>query len=351
MKPLCLLGCFLFIVIFSDAQPADFPADYTSSPDAKSGIRLMFYNLENLFDPENDSLKNDDSFTPDGDHRWTMGRYREKLEKTYKVIAAVGGWEPPGIVGFCEAENRKVIHELVNTTPLHRFGYQVIHEESADARGIDVALIYRPDRFRPFTHTALKLLYDGNRISVTRDVLLVGGTLPRGDTLFVLVNHWPSKFGGAKETEPRRLAAGLLCRKVCDSLVYRHPDAGIVLMGDFNDEPTEPSLTEGLGARAPEGVSSSGGLYNLMLRFREGGTHKFQKNWSIIDQFIVGGNLLLPGTPIYVRPEDARIFRADFLLEPDETHLGERPYRTYVGMKYLGGFSDHLPIYLDIWLR
>lgn len=313
----------------------------------------MFYNLENLFDPEDDPFKNDEAFTPQGSYFWTAGRYREKLEKSYKVIASVGGWDPPAIIGFCELENRKVIYELVTQTPLSRFNYQVIHEESGDPRGIDVALVYRPDKFIPFTHQALKLIYPGDTASCTRDILLVGGKVFNRDTLFVAVNHWPSKFGGAKETEPRRMAAAELLRKVCDSLMLHYPTAGIVLTGDFNDEPHEPSLTEGLKALHPDLKPEAGKLYNLMLRFKEGGTHKFQFAWSIIDQFIVSGNLLSETAEkgLYTRPEDARIFKADFLVEPDERNLGDRPFRTYIGFKYHGGFSDHLPVYLDVWVR
>jgi hypothetical protein len=349
-----LVPLFLFTGGLYAQQAIDgFPSDYAPSPQGKSGIRLMFYNLENLFDPEDDPLKNDDAFTPQGSNYWTGARYRDKLEKTYKVIASVGGWEPPAIVGFCELENRKVIYELVSQTPLNRFNYQVIHEESGDARGIDVALIYRPDLFVPFTHQAIKVVFEGDTASRTRDILLVGGKVFNRDTMFVAVNHWPSKFGGAKETEPRRMAAAELLKIVCDSLRANYPSAGIVLTGDFNDEPSEPSLTEGLKALHPESAIRATELYNLMLRFRNGGTHKFQTAWSIIDQFIVSGNLLLPETQkgLYVQPEDARIFKAGFLVEPDERNLGDRPFRTYIGLKYHGGFSDHLPIYLDVRVR
>lgn len=353
MRPfLSLFFVFLSGCVF--AQLADFPGmppDYTPSPSGKAGIRLMFYNLENLFDPENDPLKNDDAFTPEGDNHWTNARYRDKLEKSYKVIASVGGWEPPAIIGFCELENRKVIHELVSTTPLSRYNYQVIHEESGDARGIDVALVYRPDKFRPFIHVAHKVIFKGDTKSTTRDLLMVGGTVHNKDTLFVFVNHWPSKFGGAKETEPRRMHVAKQLRGICDSLRMTHPTAGIVLMGDFNDEPHEPSMTEGLKALYPDSNAKPLGLYNLMLRFKDGGTHKFQKTWSIIDQFVVSGNLLLNTKGLTVKPSDARIFKAEFLVEADETNLGDKPLRTYVGMKYQGGFSDHLPIYLDIWIN
>lgn len=353
MKPFFLTIYALyagFVLYGQHPEFAGFPADYSPSPKSKNGIRIMFYNLENLFDPEDDPLKNDDAFTPEGTHHWTPARYRAKLEKIYRVVAAVGGWEPPAVVGFCEIENRRVVYELVTSTPLARFGYQVVHEESADARGIDVALAYRPDRFRPFVHTAHRVRFGEDAVSSTRDLLMVGGTVGK-DTLFVFVNHWPSKFGGAKETEPRRLAAARRLRGLCDSLRLRHPSAGIVLTGDFNDEPGEPSLTEGLGARDMAAGVSPDGLYNLMLRFRNGGTHKFRDAWSIIDQFIVSGNMLEAGAALRVKPEDAHIFKAGFLVEPDETHLGDRPLRTYSGMKYLGGFSDHLPIYLDIWVK
>jgi len=354
MKTLLTAICTSLSLGISAQVSADFPGfplDYTTSPVGKSGIRLMFYNLENLFDPENDSLKNDDSFTPEGNNHWTYGRYREKLEKTYKVISSVGGWEPPAIIGFCELENRKVIHELVTMTPLARYNYQLIHEESGDARGIDVALVYRPDKFKPFTHVAHKVIFKGDTKSTTRDLLMVGGTVYDGDTLFVFVNHWPSKFGGAKETEPRRMHAARQLRGICDSLMKRHPTAGIILTGDFNDEPHEPSMMEGLGTLYPDTAAKPTELYNLMLRFKDGGTHKFQKTWSIIDQFVVSGNLLDNKNGLSLTRMDARIFKADFLVEPDETNLGDKPNRTYVGMKYQGGFSDHLPIYLDIWVK
>ena len=352
-----LMACFCMATFSAPAQVGHsqfqgFPADYTASPKDKAGIRIMFYNLENLFDPENDSLKNDDSFTPSGMHHWTYTRYREKLEKTYKVISSVGGWKPPGIIGFCELENRKVIHELLTTTPLARFNYQIIHEESGDSRGIDVALVYRSDVFRPFTHVAHKVVFPEDPQAATRDILMVGGIVNGKDSLFVFVNHWPSKYGGAKETEPRRMHTGRFLRQLCDSLMRVHPKAGLLLMGDFNDEPNEPSMIEGLKALAYEGgMPQKNTLYNLMLRFKAGGTHKFQSHWSIIDQFVVNPNLLDTNAAVYLKPGDARIFKADFLIEPDDTHLGDKPARTYLGMKYLGGFSDHLPIYLDIWFK
>lgn len=354
MKPFILLCITLFlgtIQLFSQSvsQFPGFPDDYNVSPENKTGIRLMFYNVENLFDPENDPLKNDDSFTPEGMHHWTMARYREKITKTYKVISAVGGWEPPAIIGFCEVENRKCMYDLVNTTPLFRFNYQIIHEESGDNRGIDVALIYRTDKFRIFTHHAFQIIFPDDSVSHTRNILVAGGTVLGKDTLFVFVNHWPSKYGGAKETEEKRIFVGKQVRQICDSVMQRHPTAGIVLMGDFNDEPKEPSLTQALQAFQPSDKKiNNTTLYNLMLRFNDGGTHKFQKHWSIIDQFIVNGNLMNPENSLHTTAESARIFKADFLVESDETHLGDKPFRTYIGMKYHGGFSDHLPIYMDL---
>ena len=352
--PLPVFICCLF-PFFALAQNgmefSGFPSDYTVSPKGKTGIRVMFYNVENLFDPENDPLKQDDAFTPEGDNHWTYTRYREKLEKTYKVMASIGGWEPPAIAGFCEVENRKVVYELVTTTPLSRYNYQIIHEESADARGIDVALVYRPDKFKPFTHVAHKVIYKGDTASHTRDILMVGGTVHGQDTLFVFVNHWPSKYGGAKETEPRRMHVAKQLRRICDSLLIQYPTAGLLLMGDFNDEPHEPSLMEGLKTQRADTTAIRENLYNLMLRFKDGGTHKFQRTWSIIDQFIVSGNLLANKKGLSLSPSDARIFKAEFLVEPDETNLGDKPKRTYLGMKYEGGFSDHLPIYIDIWIK
>lgn len=327
--------------------------NFDDKPRGKSSIRVVFYNVENLFDTENDPLKNDDEFTPEGVRHWTPQRYNAKLKSTYKTLVALGGWEAPEIIGFCEVENRKVLYDLCNETSLRKWNYQIIHEESGDRRGIDVALIYRPDKFKVYSHNALNIKFKSDTSYRTRDVLLVSGVLQNKDTLHVFVNHWPSKFGGAKETEDKRMDVAKLVRSKADSLFKKNSNVKIVIMGDFNDEPFEPSIVEGLKAQTPssEEPPKPHSLYNLMSLIKDGGTHKFQTHWSIIDQFIVSSGLLISQNKTHTNPENAHIFKPDFLVVPDETNLGDKPNRTFNGFQYNGGFSDHLPIYLDILTR
>lgn len=317
----------------------------------QSRYRIMFYNVENLFDPFNDSLTNDDEFTPDGVRFWTWQRMNSKLNNIYKVITAVGEWDPPTIVGFCEVENRFVMERLIKHTPLSKHNYRLVHRESPDRRGIDVALIYRPDQFTVEEERFFRVFYPDDSTRTTRDVLYVRGILDRIDTLHVFVNHWPSKFGGELATEPGRIAAGKLVRQKVDSIRVFHPDARIIITGDFNDTPNSPPLRHGLGALPPIEPLLDNGLYNLHQHF-EGkglGTLKFQGAWEIIDMMIVSKSLLDRKHGVFTTLDGGKIFQADFLVEPDEGFVGFKPFRTYVGFKYHGGYSDHFPIYIDLF--
>ncbi|PKP48949.1 MAG: endonuclease [Bacteroidetes bacterium HGW-Bacteroidetes-11] len=313
-------------------------------------FRIMFYNVENLFDPFDDTLKNDAEFLPGGMRGWTWKKFEKKLQNTSKVIISTGGWRPPEIVGFCEVENRFSLIQLLKRTPLERFGYQIVHEESNDFRGIDVALIYRPDKFKKLYHRAIPVIFEGDTAATTRDILYVKG-LAGTDTLHVFINHWPSKYGGASATIPRRRDAALALRRVVDSLnaVVTHPL--IVITGDFNDTPEDESVLTHLGAQLKEPATEGPFLFNLMGPFLgkwDTGTHKFREEWSIIDQFIVSSALLRKTEGLKLSDKKAEIVRFPFLIEEDRTHNGTKPYRTYNGMRYQGGFSDHLPILLHL---
>lgn len=316
---------------------------------AQDRFRVMFYNVENLFDPFNDSLTNDDEFTPEGIRFWTWKRMTEKVNNIYKVITAVGEWEPPTLVGFCEIENRFVMERITGHTPLSKFGYRIVHKDSPDTRGIDVALIYRPDQFTVEEEHFFRVTYP-NTDRATRDVLYVRGIIGQMDTLHVFVNHWPSKYGGALATEAGRMAAGELVRHKIDSIKIFYPNARILVMGDFNDTADSRPLVEGLGATAPVPPFTPAGLYNLHLPYveRGEGTLKFQGAWEVIDMMIVSEGLLSKQHGVYATPQGGKIFKADFLFEKDERFVGVMPFRTYIGLKYQGGYSDHLPIYMDL---
>lgn len=313
--------------------------------------RVMFYNVENLFDPFNDSLTNDDEFTPEGTRFWSWNRMNEKVNNIYKVITAVGEWDPPTLVGFCEIENRFVIERITKHTPLSKFNYQIVHRDSPDGRGIDVGLIYRPDQFTVLEERFFRVNYPDNPERATRDILYACGLIDNKDTLHVFVNHWPSKYGGALATEPGRIAAGSLVQQKVDSIRIFYPDARIIIMGDFNDTPKSRPFVDGLRALYPELPLDPKGLYNLHLPFEEKGegSLKYRGVWEVIDMMIVSPGLLNKKHGVYTTLDGGKIFNDEFLLQKDDRYVGNIPNRTYVGLKYQGGYSDHLPIFIDLF--
>lgn len=323
----------------------------------QSRYRLVFWNVENLFDTWDDSTRNDDAFTPTGDHRWTVRRYRDKLNKICKVVTAlgesadsclsplkdVGRFEAPLVVALAEVESDKALRDLCKGTPLRKFGYEVVHFDSPDVRGIDNAILYRRDLFSPFLCRPLAVS-DSSAGFLTRDILLVEGTTREGDTLIVVVNHFPSKRGGADSERRRRHVAKHL-RLAMDTLSASHPSAAIVVMGDFNAAPDEEVIRK---------VLLAGSDYvNLMDSLQPGrGTYNYQGHWTCLDQIMVPKRMIerdgsLPGALAVCRC-GGRVFNAPFLLVDDGKYLGQKVNRTYSGVKYLGGYSDHLPVYVDL---
>lgn len=341
-----LLSAFLIIISLSYAQDFIRPND--------DHIRIMSYNTENLFDIYDDSTTRDDEFTPEGDRRWTNQRFYKKLNNTAKVIIGVGEWEPPAIVGLCEIENRFVLNKLIFQTPLKSFDYKIIHQDSPDRRGIDIAMIYRESMFEPLISAYINIRFPFDTNSRTRDILYVKGLIFNRDTMHLFVNHWPSRYGGYMATKPKREFVARLLRSKVDSLVNLTSNPNILIMGDFNDEPTDESLVRYLDAKMDTLNIARTDLVNLMGfidRDWKTGTSKYQESWNTIDQMIVSGNLLKKGNPVYINPNSIKIYNSEFLLEDDLKHSGKKPFRTYNGFNYSGGFSDHLPIYVNIVKR
>jgi predicted extracellular nuclease len=309
-------------------------------------LRVMFYNVENLFDPREDSITSDEEYQPTGMRGWTSSRLKQKQINISKVVLAVGGWQPPDLIGFCEVENARVLYGLINYTALKNFGYKIIHFDSPDPRGIDVALLYRADKFKVLQSIPIKIRFPFDTTSRTRDILFVRGVACKRDTINIFVNHWPSKFGGAMATIPKRNYVASVMRKFADSLLDVNPNSNILIMGDLNESPFEEGVSKVLRAKMDSTSLAPDDLYNMLagagLSWNKG-TIKFREEWETIDHMIVSRPLLSHTTP-----HTLHIFDAPFLLQDDEAWFGKKPFRTYYGAKYIGGFSDHLPVYMDL---
>ena len=336
---------------------------------SRDGFRVMFYNVENLFDTKDDPLKNDDDFLPDGFMRWTPRKYREKLRDITRVITAVGEMQSPALVGLCEVENDSVLFDLTRESPLRAQEYKYIITRSPDERGINVALLYQRHQFKLLEFNEYEIRFNRPDQRPTRNILHAVGELVNGDTLDVLVCHFPSRSGGERETEPARIQSATLLKEKTDSIISVRTRPYCIIMGDFNDPPGSRSLLGTLQANKAweqkrrkvseehevpqkrEAPYEANALYNLFFDYakeRECGTYKYQGRWEVIDQFIVSGSLLTEENSVHVKGLKAYIFDADFLLENDDKYYGKKPFRTSSGPRYLGGFSDHLPVYMDL---
>jgi hypothetical protein len=307
--------------------------------------RIVFYNTENFYDTKNDSLKNDEEFLPDGLKHWTYQRFRLKIVRLYRTFAAIGRGEMPAVIGLCEVENREVLNRLIYDTPLEKSGYRILHRDSPDARGVDVAVLYRPDIFEPDTCSWLQVPLPGNE--TTREILHVKGRLWKDDTIHVYINHWPSRFGGAGASAARRLAAASTLAASVKEVLKANPSSNIIIMGDFNDEPTDESLMALNKILKNDGTDSLPLLINLSEKkslIDYEGTIKHKGSWSIFDQVIVAPALIEGTSGCRLVSKKTEIFCAGFLLEPDGTYTGYKPFRTYSGPGYNNGFSDHLPV-------
>ncbi len=326
------------------AQPEAETLEFDPQPRGENGLRIMFYNIENLFDTFDDPAINDDEFTASGEKGWSYYRYKEKLNHIAKTIIAVGGWEAPALIGLCEIENFQVLMDLSTKTPLKKYGYQIVHENSNDRRGIDVAILFRPDKLLKIAHKSIKII---DNTFVTRDILYTSFSYQQKDTIHFYVNHWPSRYGGKSFSESKRITVASVLKSNTDSIsrVYRNPK--ILIMGDFNDVPSDESLSSVLDAKPIKSSIIPRQLYNLSFYdFKLGkGTLVYKEidhTWFLFDQIIVSG-VLIEGKGLLTKGKKSIIFQADWLLK------NGRPFRTYQGPIYKGGFSDHLPIYIDLY--
>lgn len=317
-------------------------------------FRVVSWNIENLFDTHHDSLKNDHEFLPDAMRHWNYSRYKKKLADIARVITAIGEWNPPALVGLCEVENDSALRDLTRRSPLKELDYRYVMTDSPDLRGIDVALLYQRDLFKLLSSRSISIP-PLKEHRPTRDLLHVSGLLLTGDTLDVFVCHLPSRSGGAEVSEPYRLHAAQILRIEADSILNARLHPQVIIMGDFNDYPTNKSIQEVLEAEAPSAANtlSPSKLYHLLARkaqSREFGSYKYRGEWGLLDHLIVSGTLLNQSGNFFTSEEKANVCLLPFLLNEDNKYGDKEPFRTYKGMKYQGGISDHLPIYTDFEL-
>lgn len=301
--------------------------------------QVMFWNVENAFWPDDDPSRDDDEFTPEGLRHWSRSRLRHKLLQLTRVILAAGQGRVPMLVGLAEVEGDSVMHYWTHSTPLWEQHYDYLVTDGPDVRGIQTALLYQPFDFR-LLHWQGYDVPMPQGIRPTRQILYAAGRLASGDTLDVLVCHLPSRLGGAKASQPARDASHRQVMHIADSVRLLRQSPHILIMGDMNDY-------------AQSRHAWWGNEYqNLMLPLQRAlrrhpssyGSHKFQGEWGFLDQFLVNNEC----SSDRLRFDHVRSFSQPFMLTDDESHLGSRPLRSYYGYQYEGGYSDHLPILLDL---
>ncbi|WP_296381880.1 endonuclease [Winogradskyella sp.] len=303
---------------------------------------IAFYNIENLFDIENDPQTNDDDFLPTSAKRWTSKRYQNKLRKLGSVISKIGEEYTeiaPVLIGLAEVENKKVLSDLVRSKNLIKEEYSYIHYDSSDERGIDVALLYKSDIFKIENSEAFSVYMqdESGKQDYTRDILLVQGTL-HNESLNIIVNHWSSRREGEKETEFKRLTASNKVNSIIKTLKKENPNTKIVVMGDFNDNPNNTSITL---------MEKESELYNPFKTVwsRDKGSQNYDFQWNLFDQILFSTNFF-DAKNSALAFHNADVFNTKFLTQYHGKYKGQ-PFRTYVGKKYKGGYSDHFPVYIQ----
>ncbi len=326
----------LFLLLWSCSSPA------------QEQYRIAFYNVENLFDIYDDPKTIDEEFTPQGEKHWTMARYNDKILKIAQVLSSIGGSRQPVIIGLAEIENRRVLDDLTGKTQLADGDYGIIHQDSPDRRGIDVAFLYRKAYFRPLKNNFFNIPFLEDS-TLTRDILYVKGILGDSDTLHFFVCHFPSMSGGEAKSEWKRKRAASVLRGKIDSIMELNTCAGIVVMGDLNGKANTEAMTKVLKAKNPDKKIDVSDIYNTgyYLLKKGYGSYRYKEKWQTIDHFVVSGSLL--NEKHTFQTGKTTVFSPSFLLEEEKKFFGFRPFPTYRGPVYSGGYSDHLPVYIDLY--
>ncbi|MFK8046435.1 MAG: endonuclease [Crocinitomicaceae bacterium] len=340
--PLVILGIgALLYVVFNQTESTETTIAENNmeiNKNLKETI-IGFYNVENLFDIYDDPNTFDDDFTPQGKQAWDLERYQTKLAQIGEIMTGMDKDQLPAIMGFCEVENYDVLEDLIQTSALQKSGYKIIHKDSPDGRGIDVAAIYRPDAFKAEKYSYYSVILPGRDKSTTRDILEIMGEMSNGEKVVVYFNHWSSRRKGTAETEHKRIAAAKVLRSKIDAILSENSEANIFIMGDFNDEPSDRSIRQEL-------VKSDFSNLSSQYEHTANGTVNHQGDWMVFDQIIIS-NSAMRNSAFKLTEKSANIH---VTAENTFTHRdgNKTPSRTYGGTKYYGGYSDHYPVYLTI---
>jgi predicted extracellular nuclease len=316
---------------------------------AQKKLCIAFYNQENLFDTIDDPNKNDNEFLPSAKKVWNTEKYINKIDHMAKVISSMNEQQAPDIIGMCEVENDVVLKDIAADKQLKKTNYQTVHIEGPDERSIDNGLLYKASLFKLIQSKAISVNLPNTK---TRDILLVRLEAKNKTQLVVLVNHFPSRIGGEEASEPKRIVAAQVLRGICDSLYNINPQENIVIMGDFNDEPTNRSMDSVLRAKANEYDLNNGNLFNAMYELKQNneGSHYYKGHFSMLDQIVLSSSMTNCTGAICYDKSSANIYKQPWMVEAEGKYKGA-PLRTFIGEKYTNGYSDHLPVYIMVTLK
>ncbi len=312
------------------------------------GITVAFYNVENLFDTKDDPTKYDEQYTPKGDRNWDKEKYATKLKNLAEVISQISEERAPEFLGVCEIENKYVLQDLIKEPKLKDAHYDIAHIESPDERGIDVGFLYNKNIFKVTDIRAVQpdlSAFDDK----TRDILVVEGELANGQKLYFAINHWPSRGEGQRKSEPKRLQAAQALKNIKDEILSNDSQAKIIVMGDFNDEPSNKSISNTLAVSCIESSTASDQLFNAFCKLEkeDKGSYKYRSYWDMLDQIMVSDYLLEDTTGVSYISSSASIKNEHWMQQHGNKYEGS-PLRTFGGRTYLAGYSDHFPVYIKL---
>lgn len=323
---------------------------------AQKPYKVVFYNFENLFDTIDDPEIHDEEFTPAGPKEWNTAKYNRKIGNLERVLFDIAAEQKdfPVVIGVSEIENRSVMEDVIATPKLAPADYRIVHYDSPDARGVDVGFYYRPDIFKLEGSRAIKFEMPGMPNFRTRDFVTMWGRI-EGEPFFFLVSHWPSRLGGKEASDPKRMAAARQVRAIVDSVQRADPATKVVVMGDLNDDATDRSIVEGLGAKGRLREVGPDDMFNPFIALLNAGygTLAYRDAWNLFDNIVVSSNLATGSTgalrlqPVGGKKFYGGIFHRPYMIQREGQYRGY-PLRTFVGNNFQGGFSDHFPVYILI---